>query len=199
MIDNYKDLKVGRYLDILEACKDRGDELETQVSFIAALSGKTEDEILNMPITEYAALARSASFLSQAPELPEKPAKVYEAGGFRLVPTIDAEKMTTAQYIDFQTFAKCKESRVIEILSCMLVPEGKRYNDGYDILEVQAAIRDHMSVADAMGAYAFFLNSCKKSIRSTLFCSAMKVAREKMPLKEKISIIKTLKKAADLV
>ena len=156
MIDNYNDLKIGKYLEILEACKAGGDELETQVKLIAALSGNTETEILNMPITEYSALARSASFLSKAPELPDKPAKVYEVGGFRLVPVMDAGKITTAQYIDFQTLAKHKEGKVVEILSCLLVPEGKRYNEGYDIADVHKAIREEMSVADAMGTYAFF-------------------------------------------
>ena len=156
MIDNYKDLKIGKYLEILEDCKAGGDELETQVTLIAALSGKTETEILNMPISEYSALARSASFLTKAPELPEKPAKVYEVGGFRLVPVMDAGKITTAQYIDFQTLAKHKEGKVVEILSCLLVPEGKRYNEGYDIADVHKAIQEDMSVADAMGEYAFF-------------------------------------------
>ena len=199
MIDNYKDLKIGKYLEILEACKAGGDELETQVTLIAALSGKTETEILNMPISEYSALARSASFLTKAPELPEKPAKAYEVGGFRLVPVMDAGKITTAQYIDFQTLAKQKDSKVVEILSCLLVPEGKRYNEGYDIADVQKAIREDMSVADAMGAYAFFLESCKKSTRATLYCSAVKVARKKMPLMVKVEMMKSIVKAARLV
>ena len=199
MIDNYKDLKIGKYLEILEACKAGGDELETQVTLIAALSGKTETEILNMPISEYSALARSASFLTKAPELPEKPAKAYEVGGFRLVPVMDAGKITTAQYIDFQTLAKQKDSKVVEILSCLLVPEGKRYNEGYDIADVHKAIREEMSVADAMGTYAFFLDSCRKSTRDTLYFSAVKLAAKKMPLREKAAILKTMIRAARLV
>lgn len=199
MIYNYNDLKIGKYLEILEACKAGGDELETQVTLIAALSGKTEAEILNMPITEYSALARSASFLSKAPELPDKPAKVYEVGGFRLVPVMDAGKITTAQYIDFQTLAKHKEGKVVEILSCLLVPEGKRYNEGYDIADVHKAIREEMSVADAMGTYAFFLDSCRKSTRDTLYFSAVKLAAKKMPLREKAAILKTMIRAARLV
>lgn len=199
MIDNYNDLKIGKYLEILEACKAGGDELETQVALIAALSGKTETEILNMPITEYSALTRSASFLSKAPELPDKPAKVYEVGGFRLVPVMDAGKITTAQYIDFQTLAKHKEGKVVEILSCLLVPEGKRYNEGYDIADVHKAIREDMSVADAMGTYAFFLNSCRKLTRDTLYCSAVRLAAKKMPLKEKAMVLKTMIRAARLV
>lgn len=199
MIDNYKDLKIGKYLEILDTCKAGGDELDTQVALVAALSGKTEEEILNMPISEYSALARSASFLSKAPELPDKPAKVYEVGGFRLVPVMDAGKITTAQYIDFQTLAKHKEGKVVEILSCLLVPEGKRYNEGYDIADVHKAIQEDMSVADAMGAYAFFLDSCRKSTRDTLYFSAVKLAAKKMPLRVKVEMVKSIVKAARLV
>lgn len=192
MIDNYNDLKIGKYLEILDTCKVGGDELDTQVKLIAALSGKTEAEILNMPITEYSAMARSASFLSRAPELPEKPAKVYEVGGFRLVPVMDAGKITAAQYIDFQTLAKQKDGKVVEILSCLLVPEGKRYNEGYDIADVQKAIREEMSVADAMGTYAFFLNSCRKLTRASLFSLAMQTARRRIPIREKMEVVKTI-------
>ena len=199
MIDNYKDLKIGKYLEILDTCKAGGDELDTQVALVAALSGKTEEEILNMPISEYSALARSASFLSKAPELPDKPAKVYEVGGFRLVPVMDAGKITTAQYIDFQTLAKHKEGKVVEILSCLLVPEGKWYNEGYDIADVHTAIQEDMSVADAMGAYAFFLDSCRKSTRDTLYFSAVKLAAKKMPLRVKVEMVKSIVKAARLV
>ena len=199
MIDNYKDLKIGKYLEILDTCKAGGDELDTQVALVAALSGKTEEEILNMPISEYSALARSASFLSKAPELPDKPAKVYEVGGFRLVPVMDAGKITTAQYIDFQTLAKHKEGKVVEILSCRLVPEGKWYNEGYDIADVHKAIQEDMSVADAMGAYAFFLDSCRKSTRDTLYFSAVKLAAKKMPLRVKVEMVKSIVKAARLV
>ena len=198
MITSYKELKIGRYLEILDACKDRGDAVDTQVAFIAALSGKTEDEILNLPIQEYMELVRNASFITKAPELPENPAKVYEVGGFRLVPVQDATKITTAQYIDFQTLAK-KEDSVVDVLSCLLVPEGMKYNDGYDIAEVQKAIREEMSVADAMGAYAFFLRSCRKSTRATLYYSAKQIMRVKMPMREKIRMTRALLKTADSV
>ena len=161
-------MKIGRYLEILDACKDRGDAVDTQVAFIAALSGKTEDEILNLPIQEYMELVRNASFLTKAPELPENPAKVYEVGGFRLVPVQDATKITTAQYIDFQTFGRKADENIAEMLSCLLVPEGMRYNDGYDVVEVQAAIRERMDCVSALGVYAFFFESLRTSMQGIL-------------------------------
>ena len=67
------------------------------------------------------------------------------------------------------------------MLSCFLVPRGKEYNEGYDILDVHNAIREEMSVAEVLALLAFFFKSWEKLIRSTLTSSireAMKIDPE---------------------
>ena len=56
----------------------------------------------------------------------------------------------------------------MEFLSVILVPKGHRYNEGYDILEVQKAIREEMSVSDGVSLAGFFLTWCSKSIKDSL-------------------------------
>ena len=55
-----------------------------------------------------------------------------------------------------------------ELLSCLLVPVGCRYNEGYDILEVQQALKDNLSVTDALSLSAFFLTKFKNLIKDSL-------------------------------
>ena len=92
------------------------------------------------------------------------------------MPTMDYRKMETAQYVDFQTFAPMVETHMAELLSCLLIPIGCRYNEGYDLLEVQQALKDKLSVTNAVALLAFLLtrfkglmkdslNSCKQEIR----------------------------------
>lgn len=158
IIDNYADLPVGKYLDILAANAGDAEDIDKQVATIAILTDKTEDEILALPVPDYTVLARAADFLRHEDKGEHRMAKRYTLGGLALVPCTDARKMTTAQYIDFQTLTKDGDydRHLAEILSCFLVPEGKAYGTGYDFAEVQDAIRRHLSVTDALSLLAFF-------------------------------------------
>ena len=199
MIDNYNELSVGKYLRVLELCEDKSlDNVERQVAILSVLSGKTEDEILNLPLLEYMEMSGRLKFLEKSPDLPESPAKSYKVGKWVLVPVADIRNMTAAQYIDFQTFAAQDGSRTVEIISCMVVPEGMKYNDGYDIVELQNDIREMMPVTDAMSLYAFFLNSSRQSISNILTFSAVATTGTKRPLKERIRTVRALMKAAIL-
>lgn len=169
MIDNYNDLLIGKYIEISRIVRDETlPEVDRQVRMLSILSGRTEDDILNAPVTDFAELSRTARFLERPPETKPEVRDIYEAGAFRLVAVRDARKMTAAQYIDFQTFGRDAGNNIVEMLSCLLVPEGMRYNDGYDVLEVQAAIREHMDCVSALGVYAFFFESLRTLMRGTL-------------------------------
>lgn len=180
MIDNYNSLPIGMYLKIRKALDGAGDDIDKQVKVVAYLSGKTEDEVLHLPISEYSALARKADFLAgEAIGTPVR--KEYDAAGWKLVPTSDYRKMETGQYIDFQTYVGDLDTYLVEFLSVMLVPKGKRYCEGYDIAEVQAAIRDHMTMGDAIPLLAFFFRSLETSTQDLLNFSesAAKEIRDK--------------------
>lgn len=169
MIDNYNDLPIGKYIEITRIVRDETlPEVDRQVRMLSILSGRTEDDILNAPVTDFAELSRTARFLERLPETKPEVRDIYEAGAFRLVAVRDARKMTAAQYIDFQTFGRDAGNNIVEMLSCLLVPDGMRYNDGYDVLEVQAAIREHMDCVSALGVYAFFFESLRTSMRGIL-------------------------------
>lgn len=169
MIDNYNDLPIGKYIEISRIVRDGTlPEVDRQVRMLSILSGRTEDDILNAPVTDFAELSRTARFLERPPETKPEVRDIYEAGAFRLVAVRDARKMTAAQYIDFQTFGRDAGNNIVEMLSCLLVPEGMRYNDGYDVLEVQAAIREHMDCVSALGVYAFFFESLRTLMRDIL-------------------------------
>lgn len=168
IIDNYRNLPVGKWLEILELSKDENvDELEQQVKTIAILTGLTEDEVLDLPIMEYKSLASKTKFLEKEYEGKLQIAKSYGLNGMELIPVKDFNKITTAQYVDYQTFSKEGDMYLVQTLSTLLVPKGKKYNDGYDMDAVQEAIRENLSVADVLSLYAFFLTKWVKSIKDS--------------------------------
>ena len=165
-IDNYRDLPVGKYEEIVRLCNEDMTEVDRKVAILAVLTGKTEEEVLRLPLPTFTEYSAKSRFLEH--ECPENlipgVSKVYHLGGFVLIPVTDIRKITAAQYIDFQTFSAQKEERMVEMLSCFLVPRGMDYNEGYDVLEVHQAIRDEMSVAEMLALIAFFFGRFLESI-----------------------------------
>lgn len=180
MIDSYKVCPLGLYEEILQTYRrDDLPDLDKQVAAIAKLSEMTEDEVLAMPLPDYAEAVRKASFLAnECHELP-KVAKRYKVAGWTLSPVQDLTKLTAAQYIDAQTYMAKGEDAMAEILSVALVPEGHKYNDGYDIVALQADIRDNLSVADTLALCAFFLAKLAKLTAATLSYTARLLRRSK--------------------
>jgi parvulin-like peptidyl-prolyl isomerase len=136
------------------------------------LTGKSEEDIYNSSIDEYREMAKSSAFLTHPYDGEVLTAKTYNIGKWVLQPVEDFRKITTAQYIDFQTFAQLGkdkvEEKIVEIISVMLVPKGKKYNQDYDVLEVQNAIREYLSVAEAVSLFAFFFVQYKLLIKDSL-------------------------------
>ena len=168
IIDNYRDLPYGKYEEIVRLCETEMTDVDRKVAVISVLTGKTEDEVLRLPLDVFTRYSAATRFLEA--ECPENliPAVVrsYPVGGFVLVPVADMRKVTAAQYIDFQTFAEDRDHRAVEMLSCFLIPRGCDYNDGYDVLDVHRAIRDEMSVATVLSLLAFFFKSWVESIKA---------------------------------
>lgn len=181
IIDNYRKLPIGKYNEIVKLCETEMDEVDRKVKIVGILTGLTDDEVLNLPLPEFAECCAKAKFLDK--ECPENlipsVSKSYPVGGFTLVPVTDMRKVTTAQYIDFLSFSKDKEHNIVEMLSCFLVPKGMDYNEGYDILDVHNAIKEEMSVAEVLALLAFFFGSWTRSIHSTLSYSERMARRVK--------------------
>ena len=190
MIDSYKSLPIGDYQKILALCKDDGlEELDRQVKILSILTGIGEDEILDLQIQEFKVMTSRMGFLER--DLPTEVTRLeesYRIGRFDLVPVIDMRKISTAQYIDFQSFHQAGfEEHFVEILSCILIPKGRKYNQDYDIIEVQDAIRRDLNVHDGASIYAFFMFSCRESIKDILTFSLQETKKIKdKAKKEKI-------------
>lgn len=170
IINNYDRLPIGKTLDIQKVMKDESrDEVQKQVGIIAILADITEEDVLTMPLEDYHQLAVQSHFLDDAPPMTKRLANTYICGGYQLIPTKDARKITTAQYVDFQSYCKLGfMEHLAEVLSCLLIPKGKKYNTDYDIVAVQDAIRRDMSTTDAVSVFGFFLMSSAQSIANTL-------------------------------
>lgn len=198
MIDNYNDLTVGKYQEIRVLLNGEVvDEYSTNIQLVSILSDMTEDEVLSLELTQYKALNQKLSFLLQEP--PKRMiANVYKIGGYELETMLAIDKMSVAQYVDYQTFVKDTDKFLVEMLSIFLIPKGHKYNDGYDIIEVQKAIRDNLSIVDAMSLSAFFLLWSQSLMKATLTSLTKKAKKMKKQMKNPMEIQKMEEAIANL-
>ena len=182
IIDTYDKLPLGKYMEIQEVSRNESlEDIDKQVQILSILTGVAESEILHLPIHEYKELVARSAFLNPENIHYHPVARKYVLGGLELIPCRDFRKIETCQYIDFQTYAPDLDKYLVEFLSVILVPKGHRYNEGYDILDVQRVIREEMSVSDGVSVAGFFLTWCKRSIKDSLNFSR----REAMGIKDK--------------
>lgn len=196
MITSYETMPLGVYINVLAILEDeKRDELSTQVGLVAALSKCTEEEVLLLPVPEFSERAHQLGFLENAPAetiFTEAP-KTIELNGKTYEVHADADKLTTAQFVDYQTVIKQGREGWPGLVAILLVPEGKGYGHtgagdplAYDAEEVKKAVADYMPVGQANGLVNFFWRKSVESARASLTCLTSKIDRlPKGPEKEK--------------
>ena len=129
--------------------------LDVNVKLLSILCDVDEETIINLPLTEFTILVGKAEFLTLMPKYTVE--QYYEIGKGRVFEIqMNLREMTTAQFIDFQTFIKDKDKNFKHLLACFLLPKGKKYGEDYDIIEVAEHLYKNMSIATARSVMFFF-------------------------------------------
>lgn len=195
MITSYEQMSVGTYCTIMAALNDEhASDNDKMLALVSALTGKSTDDLLDEPIDEWRRQTDAAGFVRVYPS-PHAVQKEYTLRGVRYLPTLTEGKMTAGQFIDFNEYAKRSDADELwaEVLSVIFVPEGKAYGRGYDIAEVQEAIRDELCILDAIALRAFFLVSCGQSATNTLHSLARTMRKMGTARKTRRKILRTMR------
>lgn len=180
-------LPVGKYEKIKEIIRDEVENGDIEI--LAVLCDCTPDELLNSPVGEVRRLLADGAFILKKPDVKDRLRNKYiTLDGVKYVVHTDFKDITTAQYIDFQTFYKDFEKNYCNVLACFILPEGHKYNDGYDALEVAEVFREKMPVEVAENACFFFAkrskNSYLKGLIRLVWGTTMMEIREKDPVRK---------------
>lgn len=168
MINNYKDLTIAKYQELLSMDWESMEELDRQVSLISVLDDKDEEEILNLPLTEYTKLAAQTEFLLKEPEVKKRKPNKVKINGREYDIVKEVKDMTAGQYIDYQQYLALNDINKFlpNILSCFIIPKGKKYGE----YNIDDAINDIkcMSVEEALSIASFFMRKFRTSIEGIL-------------------------------
>lgn len=180
MINNYKDLTLEKYIELYELDIHGMEEIDIQSNIIAILSDMTVDEILDLPIPQYKKLAQQTAFLTTQPQVKaRKISKIYINGKeYNVLDKI--EKMTTGQYIDYQTYLKKNDIKMLPyILSCLIIPKDEKYGDTDTIEQIK-----QMTVEEALTISNFFMNKSLTLIKGIVHYLEYMMKRKMKKVKE---------------
>lgn len=170
--------------DILSSMKNFNDDeaLEININLLSILCDVSVDEIEDLPLTEFSKLVKQTEFLKEMPKVDIKDS--YVINGKKYVLCANVSKMTTAQYIDYQTLIKNADKNVKELLSVFLIPKGKKYGE-YDLDEVINDIYNYFPIADARAVSFFFTLVLQSLTKATLISLERRTKKELKKAKTK--------------
>lgn len=185
MITSYKELTINKYQEIREILQEDGGELNIQAGIIATLTGMSIDDVLNLTLSRYNEYAQKTAFLMSKPKLDGHIPSKLNINGRECVITKDIKKLTAAQYIDYQTLTGMQEQEkyLANILACFIVPQGCKYNDGYDNGEIIKWIGENLSIVDGLNICFFFRKKYMSSIKFTI--TYLELTMKRLARKEK--------------
>lgn len=152
MVKKWNEITISQYKKIVGIPKDD----DWVWNFIAVVENTSIEDILNRPIAETVRLSYEANrFLDKSPNTTRLKWD-YEINGNRYHLSASPNDITTAMYIDFTNAPKNIPDNLSALIAIFLHPEGKNYNEGYDIKKVEMELEKHMGIEDALSVCHFF-------------------------------------------
>lgn len=133
------------------------DELDEEDKALGLVALFSDDDPLQTDFREFRKRLENIQFIGKEIK-PAEVKKEYVLGGVKYKLNKNIYNLTTSQYIDYTSYLKNLDSDTLyeDVLSVYLIPDGCKYNVGYDIDETKRIIRNNMPITDALGIYNFF-------------------------------------------
>lgn len=142
------------------------DDVGYIVDMYCLLYDKEKDEVLNRPASDIHKLSDAISFINTKPK-PRIDSSVVVNGEKYNIP-IDVRSITTAQYIDYTEVLRNDPENIAFMCAIFCVPDGMKYNEGYNVSDLANDFEDSFSIVDAIGIGFFFTELLRTYVKSTL-------------------------------
>ena len=188
----WSDVTLKQFLELKDIMQIE-DETDRTIAIAELLLGL---DVSNLPLSEFNKKMKELSFLKE--EIPNNHiVKKVEINNRKY--NIDAllGRVSTAQYVDFTNYMK-EENNTTKVLSVFFIPNGHKYNDGYDMEQV---IKDMESlpVDIAISESFFFSRQFARFIKIFQSSSIKKLEKTDLPKKVKENLIKVVEDSVNLV
>ena len=185
-------ITIEKHKQIQKLLKDNNveDMQEIQAELLAIYADTDADTIMNYPLTKYHKLVEKfyndyfTDFSHAEPAIKDK----YTAGDMVLVPMLDFTQITVAQMMDFSVLSVDPIENIEKLLAIFLIPKGKKYNDGYDLMQVQKAIlkMDFNEVSPLLAFFLKWFQGCRNHIQISCLEEVRKQTKKIQKLEKRI-------------
>lgn len=189
---NWYDVKLYQFEKLQEITKIDNEE-ERLIAIAELLLG---EEVTDLPLKDFNEACKQLSFLKEEVPCNSVPPKKVEINGRKYYIDSLLGNITTTQYIDYTNHAK--EGSLSKMLSVFIIPEGHKYNDGYDMLQVFSDI-DYLPIPIINSIAFFFERQLNKFIEIFQSSSIKKIKKLKFPKETKEKMIEVVKRLVNLV
>lgn len=184
--NDYSNLPIGKYYEILDVCNSDISPIEKDIAIIAILADVTEDEVYKLKADEVYELQQQLKFLAKKANNKHTSVKKLKIAGKNYKVMSKLEDMNIAQYVDFQfSWKNDYITNLPEILSIFIIPEGCKYNEGYDLAEVREDIKNNLSIDVALDIAFFLRKKLVALIKSKLLYFRLILWTMKLRMKDK--------------
>lgn len=190
----WNDVTVSQFLELQEIIKIE-DETDRLLAIIELFFGENS---VDLPIYEFNKKIKELDFLKT--EVPKNHiVNTATVNGRKYKVDALVGHISTAQYVDFTNYMKeDPEKNITKCLSVFFIPEGHKYNDSYDMLQVIDDMGS-LPIDIAMSESFFFSRQYKKFIKIFQSSSIKKIKKTNLPKEVKKNLIKVVDNSVDLV
>lgn len=181
-IDCWDKISIGLYEKVYRELQGIEDPIDMDITLIAGIMGVDADEIFAMNVEDVFALRKTFMWLHDFKYDEKWDEKKVEIGGRKYDVYTDMNKFTYAQFLDYQQTSKAKDDRA-SILATILVPEGYKYNEGYDLADEMEHLRTHCPITLFYSIQFFFLKTLMISYQR--IATYLEKEQKRMEKKEK--------------
>lgn len=172
---SWNDITISDYRKIKEITEREFDsELEKGIAVLSVLCDVSEDDVYSLPINQLKGLLDGISWMNEPYTFDKNwKADSLTINGEKYDIVCDINKFTVAQYADFQIYWDKRDDvdYMARVLSVFIIPKGKIYNDGYDVVELIDILENNISINVWNSVCFFFLKDLMLSIKASLYCS----------------------------
>lgn len=185
----WEDITINDYKEIVNITqKELDSDLEKSISILAILCECTEDDLYSMNANKLYKLLSEIEWVKQPYKFNHNwNNKHITINGIKYDVVVDINKFTVAQYADLQIYWDKRDDidYMAKLLTLFIIPNGKTYNNGYDIVQLANIIEDNVSINDFNSICFFFLKSCLIFIKASLLFSNWELMKLMMKEKDK--------------
>lgn len=183
MKTKWSDITISDYRKIIDINERELDsDLEKSVGYLSVLMSKPEDELWSLNIMELKNLLENTKWLFESEFTFNKhPFKHLTINGEKYDICVDIMKFSVAQYADFQIYwdKRTDPDYMAKLMTIFVIPKGKKYNEGYDALELANTLEDNISITDFNSICFFFLLDLLNSTKAMALYSVWLTKRKK--------------------